>query len=377
MRVAVVACVLACSDPSSSPLAHPPAAGSGSGSGSTRPRSGFEDFDTTSPRVGEVAPAIDLRDTEDQRVTLADAVARGPVVVVSGSFSCPLFRMKVPRFEELARRWASKATVLFVYSEEAHPRAASNKRLQGFAAKVRSLDADHDGVITVAEYGSTGPRFMFDAFDVDHDGSVRSHEIIAAQRIDQFAEVDAPTTLGERIALARRFRAEVPGAIRVLIDPIDNPTAKTYGELPNFAYVIGTDGKVAFKQGWAAVKDVERALERITGQTPPAIATAPDLGLLAEAQQTGNPVLVRFSAPGCDACARMETTLADAAIQKALAGFAVVRLDVEHDPAWRLLEDLDLAATPAFAIVRDGKIVDRLQGPQTRDAVLAFLTRRP
>lgn len=336
----------------------------------------FERFAETAPRVGEVAPPFELRDTAGEAVKLASEVARGPVVLVSGSFSCPLFRMKMPRFEDLARRWEGKATVLVVYSEEAHPRAASSERLNGFADKVRALDKDGDGAVSAAEYGSFGPRYMFDAFDVDHDGIVRSHEIIAARRIDQFREVEAPRTLDERVALARRFRAEVPGKIRVLIDPLDHPTTKIYGQLPNFAYVIGADGRVAFKQGWAAEKDVERELQRLTGAQPAAEAP-PDLSLLAAARRTGKPVLVEFVAPGCEACRRMDETLADADVQRALAGFEVVRLGVEQDPAWRLLEDLDLAATPAFVIIGpDGVIGERRQGAQPREAFLAYLQQR-
>lgn len=382
-----LALVAACSDGASpervAPAGSAPAgaapAGSGSApAGSAKPPGGslFERFAETSPRVGEAAPPFELRDTAGEQVTLAAALARGPVVLISGSFSCPLFRMKTPRFEELARRWEGKATVLFVYTAEAHPRAASSARLNGFADKVRALDADGDGAVSVAEYGGLGPRYMFDAFDVDRDGIVRSHEIIAARRIDQYADVEAPRTLGERIELARRFRAEVPGKIRVLIDPMTNPTAKAYGELPNFAYVIAADGRVAFKQGWAAARDVERELARLTGASPAAPA-APDLSLLAAARRSGKPVLVELVAPGCEACRRMDETLADPEVRRALAAFEVVRLGVEQDPAWRLLEDLELAATPSFAIVGpDGAILDRRQGVQPRDAFLAFLARR-
>src|SRR5690242_20607173 len=107
--------------------------------------------------------------------------------------------MKTPRFEELARRWAGKAEVYFVFSEEAHPRAAANERLNGFARQLSRCDADGDGVVTLAEFGTLGPRFMFDAFDVDRDGEVRSHELLAARRIGQFENVDEAKTPDERI----------------------------------------------------------------------------------------------------------------------------------------------------------------------------------
>jgi hypothetical protein len=58
--------------------------------GGTKPRqagSPFETFDTTAPVVGDAAPAFELADLDGRRVTLAGATARGPVVLVFGSFS--------------------------------------------------------------------------------------------------------------------------------------------------------------------------------------------------------------------------------------------------------------------------------------------------
>ncbi|MCW5802175.1 MAG: thioredoxin family protein [Deltaproteobacteria bacterium] len=331
----------------------------------------FTSFAETAPRVGERAPPFELRAIDGGTVKLADAVAKGPVVLVSGSYSCPLFRMKTPRFEELARRWQGVATVLFVYVDEAHPKAASSERLQGFADKVRALDKNGDGAITLEEYGTTGPRYMFDAFDVDHDGIVRSHEIIAAQRIDQFRNVPVPQTIEQRTALARNFRAEVPGAIRVVVDPLDNPTAKAYGPLPNFAYVIGKDGTVTFKQGWAAVRDVERELRRLTQAAPSAPPREPDLSELPAS--AGRPILVELVAPGCAACARVEEALETPDVARALRAYEVVKLSVDEDPAWRLFDELGLAATPAFVIVDRGAVVRRVEGAITRDRLLAFL----
>ena len=285
--------------------------------------------------------------------------------------------MKTPRFEELARRWAGRAEVYFVFSEEAHPRAAANERLVAFAEQLEKLDRDGDGNVTLAEYGTFGPRFMFDAFDIDHDGVVKSHELLAARRIAQFGAIDEATTLDARVALARRFRTEVPGSIPILVDPIGNPTSTAYGQLPDSAYVIGTDRKVTLKLAWAAVNDVERELARLTG-TPPVVAREPDLAPIAPqldaARRADQRVLVELVAPGCDACRRTDETLTDPAVKDALAHFSVARLGIEQDTAWRMFEQLDLAATPAFVILDpDGKVVARAQGYHDRARLLEFL----
>lgn len=47
----------------------------------------FETFTATTPKAGEVAPGFDLGDTDGAKVRLSDATARGPVVLVFGSFT--------------------------------------------------------------------------------------------------------------------------------------------------------------------------------------------------------------------------------------------------------------------------------------------------
>jgi hypothetical protein len=288
--------------------------------------------------------------------------------------------MKTPRFEELARRWKGKADVYIIYSREAHARAKASAPLNAFADRVQALDADEDGAVTLAEFGALGPRYMFDAFDLDHDGVVRSHELLASRRIDQFAEVEEPDTMEARVALARRFRAEVPGEIPVLVDTMDGATAKAFGGLPNSAYVIAAGGKVSLKLAWASAGEVERELARLTGAPPPAPPAPPDLSsiepAIAKARAAGRPLLLQFVAPGCAPCREMEeTTLKDPGVADALRRYEVVRLGVERDDAWRLFESLDLSATPAFVKLdaASGAAGDRRQGLQATDAFLAFL----
>jgi hypothetical protein len=285
--------------------------------------------------------------------------------------------MKTPRFEESAGAWKSDATFYIVYTREAHPNARGFDRLSGFADMVAKMDRDGDNAISRAEF--EGPDEMFQPFDLDHDLVIRSHELLAARRIDQFAAVDEPKTLEERLAAARRFRAEVPGAIDVLVDPIGEPTARAYGGMPNSAFVIGRDGRIAAAFPWASVLEVDAALARIVGREATAPSRAPDLAPIAAqlraSQQNGKPVLIQFTSPGCGACTRMhDQTLEDPRVKARLDGFERIELGVEQDPHWALFESLDLATTPAFVVVSaDGAVGTRVQGFQAPEAFLAVL----
>ena len=58
---------------------------------------------------------------------------------------------------------------------------------------------------------------------------------------------DAPKTLAERAAIARRYAARLHGGIPLVIDGIDNAAEAAFSAWPERLYVIGADGRVAFK----------------------------------------------------------------------------------------------------------------------------------
>ena len=263
--------------------------------------------------------------------------------------------MKTPQFEELAVRWRDKADFYIVFTREAHPNARNAGPLGHAANTLWKEDDNGDHSVTFAEWG--GPRDMFDPFDLNKDDVVQAHELLAARKINQFESVVEPTTAEERRALAIKFREEVPGEIPVLLDELDNRTTKAYGGMPNSLFVIKPDGTLSHAFEWASVREAERSLAEVFGETPPEVEGRPPnwdtiATQLAKAEADGHSVLLQFTAPGCSACEVMEReTLTDAAVQTPLAGYERVTLSVEHDDAWALFEALDLSATPAFVIV--------------------------
>lgn len=295
--------------------------------------------------------------------------------------------MKTPQFEELATRWGDKARFYILYTREAHPRARGQERLAEFAKKILPDDDNGDGVVTREEFSY--PAYAFEPFDIDNDGRIVAHELLAATRVGDFGGFEEPKSYAERVAAAKRFRAEVPGAIPVLIDTMDNSTKHAYASGPNSAFVIAPGGKVEQALRWASVRQVDAALRGILG---PKAADVPALPERKEIQWSAvkpridaataanKPLLLHFTAPGCPACETMKTTvLAEPQVIAALEGYEHAVLGVQDDSAWGLFDALDLGATPAFVVVDPsrldgaGAVLERRQGLQEQASFLAML----
>ena len=77
--------------------------------------------------------------------------------------------------------------------------------------------------------------------------------------------VGQPETYQNRLALAQQTVVESGISVPVLVDQIDNPVWCTYGPAPNNAYLIGTDGRVVFKQQWYDPAKMAAAIESHLG----------------------------------------------------------------------------------------------------------------
>jgi hypothetical protein len=73
----------------------------------------------------------------------------------------------------------------------------------------------------------------------------------------------APDSFETKLAHARNFKRleEIPWP--VLVDDLAGTVHRAYGGLPNAAYVIDAEGRVAFKDQWASASALRRALDAL------------------------------------------------------------------------------------------------------------------
>ena len=158
------------------------------------------------PEVGERAPKFALKDLRGNEVRLKDFRKKKPVVLVTGSYSCPVYRKRLPELKRLYERYGSRAAFFVLYTTEAHPK------------------------------GSPSPY--------------TGKEWVTEENYQERILVEQPTTYAERVQLAARSQRALQSRIPVLVDKIDNSTWSEYGQAPNAAYLIDSRGVVQIQQEW-------------------------------------------------------------------------------------------------------------------------------
>lgn len=100
-------------------------------------------FGDSAPGPGDRLPEIDLPKVEGGQLTSADLVGR-PVLLITGSFTCPMTASSNPLLKELHQRFGHAIEFVTLYVREAHPgehhdqaRAAEEKRDAARALKRR------------------------------------------------------------------------------------------------------------------------------------------------------------------------------------------------------------------------------------------------
>lgn len=158
------------------------------------------------PQVGEKAPKFSLKDLKGREVRLKDFRKKKPVVLVTGSYSCPVYRNNLSELKRLYKRYGKRAAFFVLYTVEAHPK------------------------------GSHSPY--------------TNREWVTEGNYREGILVQQPTTYEDRVKLAARSQRVLRSVIPVLVDEMDNATWIQYGQAPNTAYLIDSRGIVRIQQEW-------------------------------------------------------------------------------------------------------------------------------
>ncbi len=164
-------------------------------------------FDASGIQDGDTAADFTLYDLNGDSVNLKDELSNGvPVLLVAGSYTCPVFRGKIPVINQVVQNYASAVKVIVIYEVEAHP------------------DIDISPYFGVVNTTNTN--------------------------IQAGILYPQPKTYGERKAVCQDLLDSLPINADVVIDGLCNEFWSSYGPAPNNAYLIDTNGIVYSKHGW-------------------------------------------------------------------------------------------------------------------------------
>ncbi|MEO8149640.1 MAG: T9SS type A sorting domain-containing protein [Bacteroidia bacterium] len=164
-------------------------------------------FYTSGLQAGDTAYDFTLYNLNGDSLNLETALSNGhPVLLIAASYTCPVYRGKVPVINDLMSTYAGLLDVYIIYTIEAHP------------------DID-----TSVYFGYV------------HTGT---------QNIQAGILYHQPTTYGERKSVLSDMLANMTTLAPVFIDGPCNNWWSVYGPAPNNAYLIDTNGIIFAKHGW-------------------------------------------------------------------------------------------------------------------------------
>lgn len=164
-------------------------------------------FHGGSKRPGDALPEFDLPTTEGERITTQDLVGDQPLLLVTGSMTCPMTASAIPSLKRLHAQWGDDVAFVMLNVREAHP-------------------------------GENYPQ---------------------------------PETPEEKINHARALKDTYQMPWTVAVDNLDGPLHIAMDAKPNSAYLIDSDGKIVFRSIWARDEgSIGRALEDVKRDKAPA-----------------------------------------------------------------------------------------------------------
>jgi hypothetical protein len=156
---------------------------------------------------GESAADFTLYDKDGNAFNLEETLLQGkPVLMISSSYTCPVFRNKVPVINDVVATYGAQLTTIIVYTPEAHP------------------------------YLDTSPYF----------GAVNTGQ----ENINAGILYEQPETYGERKAVLQELLDSMQIDASIYLDGPCNNWWNYYGPQPNNAYLVNTDGSIIRHHDW-------------------------------------------------------------------------------------------------------------------------------
>lgn len=181
---------------------------------------GGERWEKAGTAVGAMLPALEVVSLDGTRVPLASLWSERPVLFITSSVTCPIARESCSDLTRLRKDLEGRADVVVLYTVEAHPTGVESP------------------------YRRDGKPWVTD--ENEAAGVLRA----------------MPSTLAERLVLAREFAALVKGAPTIVVDDMDNRAWSALGGGPNMAVLVDTTGTVRLKQGWLDRSSIAEAVRK-------------------------------------------------------------------------------------------------------------------
>ena len=175
-------------------------------------------FDAAGAQPGQPLPKLALLSLDGTPVDL-DAMRNGrPMALVTCSLTCNVARRQQREVAALQQRLGERVFVVMVYTIDAHPKTDA---------------CPYTGVEWVPQQNE-------------------ADDVLVRQ----------PTTLAERLALARRYAETLAKGTTVLVDTMDDAAWIALGRAPNVGLAVGADGVTLCRAGWFDAKAIEAALAK-------------------------------------------------------------------------------------------------------------------
>jgi len=177
-------------------------------------------------KEGDIAPDFTLFTVDGEPFNLYHELDKGiPILLITGSYSCPFTRRKIPVINELTSSYNQKLTVALVYIVEAHPQDVEN------------LYLTQDSIW------------------------------IPKENLKKGIAIDMPKTYKERKEVCSVMQDTFSLNPIVLVDNPDNEFWMKYGQAPVMAHLIKPDKTISLRQIKFNSKLLKKRIDLLLGDS--------------------------------------------------------------------------------------------------------------